>query len=63
MKLPEWMDIERKRAAGIPLNAIEKFILDNEPTGIDHEDNFREGLSHAFDLVWELATDQSKGGE
>jgi hypothetical protein len=59
MKLPEWSDIERKRSEGVKLNAIEKFILDNEPAGIDHEENFREGLSHAFDLVWKLATDNT----
>lgn len=43
--IPEWMHCDRKDKAGEPLTALEQFVLDQEPAGIEEEIAFREGLA------------------
>lgn len=59
MKIPEWMDVDRKVQAGVALNPVEQLIHSNEPAGGDDK-RFRQEVSNAFDFVWCLAT--SSGG-
>lgn len=49
--LPEWIDVSHKHEMGLPLNPIERFILDNEPSGREHEDKFRSGLVEALNFA------------
>lgn len=43
--MPDWMDCIAKKQAGEKLSALERFILDNEPAGVEDEAEFRAGLS------------------
>lgn len=42
--LPPWTECDRKHKSVRKLSALEQFILDNEPAGLD-EDKFREQLA------------------
>lgn len=39
-----WLSIERKKADGGKLTALESFILENEPGGLTESQRFRRGL-------------------
>lgn len=54
MKLPSWMDVDRKVQKGFALNPVELLIHSNEPAGKD-DIEFRRQVSDAFDFVWNLA--------
>lgn len=48
MELPDYFITSGKEDAGEPLTMLERFVLDNEPAGLEHETEFRTGLSDAI---------------
>lgn len=55
IKLPGYDEVEKKvkQVGEDELNPLEKFIYDNEPTGISEETRFRKELQSMLDYVVE----------
>lgn len=51
MNIPNWDEVDDKRAEGKALSALERFVLDNEPAGKDAERAFRQQLRAMLDEV------------
>jgi hypothetical protein len=49
--VPDWNECWLKNNAGKDMAALEKFVLDNEPQGEVHAEQFREGLQAVLDEV------------